>query len=541
MPPFSRCYSYPASKCRSDSLFPIFSFNRSFCSCSYSRSTDFEVHRNWLAITSSLPLKKWYYEQTSIWTLDYPPLFAWFERLLGLFAPLFDERMLVISSTPYESYATVIFQRLTVILADCVFLYAVYKWIDHICFKSATFFHKVQLVSMFFEEEIIKSQYTDRTEYRYTSWQDLRTLLSVCFILNPALLLVDHIHFQYNGLLLGILLLSLLHVEKGNFITSAFLFAILLNMKHIYLYIAPAYFIYLLRRYTLDRHFNFSLTKFTQLALVVAGVFVLSFGPFYNQIPQVLSRLFPFKRGLTHSYWAPNVWAIYNTIDLLLAKVLRVGGKPGYTSGIVQEFDHLVLPSVRPLVPLVLSVLFMLPALLHLWRKTYFNPFCGLLFLRTVVICAYASFLFSWHVHEKAVLIVLLPMTPLVFYSPKDGSNFIILSASATASIVPLLPEPAEIPIYLLLSLAYFAYVLPIVTKMVHFQAGKGTKVALFDVWETLYLLGFGLLQLLVLVILPSTGISSKLPFLHLAMTSIYCSIGVIYTFYSSYRLLLSE
>ena len=46
------------------------------------------------------------------------------------------------------------------------------------------------------------------------------------------------------------------------------------------------------------------------------------------------------------------------------------------------------------------------PCIVNLWNNPH-NPWQ---FVRAVILCGFGSYMFGWHVHEKAALLILLPL-----------------------------------------------------------------------------------------------------------------------------------
>lgn len=95
-------------------------------------------------------------------------------------------------------------------------------------------------------------------------------------------------HFQYNGFLLGILLLSISFMEEGRDLIGGFIFAVLLCFKHLFAVAAPVYFVYLFRHYCrggLVKGFG----RLVLMGSAVVAVFAAAYGPFwyYGQVDVV--------------------------------------------------------------------------------------------------------------------------------------------------------------------------------------------------------------------------------------------------------------
>ncbi|KAJ6789837.1 hypothetical protein PWT90_08700 [Aphanocladium album] len=462
------------------------------------KSTDFEVHRNWLAITNSLPLSEWYYEDTSQWTLDYPPFFAYFEWLMSQVARLADPAMVRVFNLEHDSWQTVYFQRTTVVVTELLLAYA---------------------LQLFVESSPLGSRRAAQAA-------------ALSILLSPGLLIIDHIHFQYNGFMYGILVLSLvLARSKDALLGSGLAFAALLCFKHIYVYLAPAYFVFLLRAYCLSPKsiFSIRIVNCIKLGGGIVAIVAAALGPFaaLKQMPQLLSRLFPFARGLCHAYWAPNVWALYSFADRALIVLaprlgldIKADALQSVTRGLVGDTSFAVLPEISARTCFALTLLFQLLPLIKLFAQPTWENFIG-----ATTLCGYASFLFGYHVHEKAILLVIIPFSLIALRDRRHLSTFRPLAVAGHVSLFPLLFTPAEFPIKTVYTLLWLVVFLTAFDRLA--PASNKPRFFLLDRFNTLYIAMC--IPLVVYTSLVHQVIfGQRLEFLPLMLTSVYTAVGVV-------------
>lgn len=499
-------------------------------------STDFEVHRNWIALTGSLTLEEWYTDATSQWTLDYPPLFAHFEGALARVAKVVDPKMLTVQKEPYTSFACIVFQRCTVIFFDVVLALGAWQCTSSLTKKSTS----------------VKSF--------------AAPLATVLVLFSPGLLLIDHVHFQYNGLGLGIQLTAMAAALKNKPITCAFLFSIMVHFKHVFAYAAPGFAAHLLAHHVpggwSNGWFNDSrrLVKIVKRCSSYIGVAlfvsILSLGPFVysGQLDAVLSRLFPFGRGLTHAYWAANFWALYSISDKILVKALRLVGvtlnaPTGYLSGGMTGHGgsfsqtHVALPTITPSISLLLVVLSSAPALYaHLITKTQTLKQSSL--PRLIAYTNLCAFYFGWHVHEKAILTVLVPAGIAIAIDADDESigakefakqagEFLFLSVVGTYALLPLLFESREYWVKHFICVVWFVAATGLLKEVIASKrGGKERKESIYPELFTQTQLVFISVCLPLVELYTPIGHTFlfgpvTLEFLPLALVSVTCAVGV--------------
>jgi alpha-1,3-glucosyltransferase len=345
---------------------------------------DFEAQRHWMELTLHLPVGDWYWYDLDYWGLDYPPLTAYVSWLCGLVSHYVvgPESVALDNSRGMEDPNHKAFMRATVLVLDLL------------VFGTAVWY----------------------STYR----GDKKSMWAVMIaLIQPAILLIDHGHFQYNTVALGLSIAAFASMVRGpafdSCVWGGFYFVLALNFKQMTLYYAPVVFCYLLGR-CLARPLRF-LPRIIWLGFVVLFTFYVLWEPFVKYPPShdptipslerlehVVRRIFPFQRGLFEGK-VSNLWCALDTSPI--------------------NIRHRIPSDQQPLLALAATSILMLPSCLRILYIGCHEPSSEKLsgthwnmILWAATSCALSFFLASFQVHEKSILLALAPCTLLLWQDP---------------------------------------------------------------------------------------------------------------------------
>lgn len=192
------------------------------------------------------------------------------------------------------------------------------------------------------------------------------------------------------------------------------------------------------------------------------------------------------------------------------------------TRGLIGDTSFAVLPEITARTTFLLTLLFDVIPLVKLFRDPTWDTFIG-----SVTLCGYASFLFGYHVHEKAILLVIIPFSLVALKDRRYLGAFRPLAVAGHVSLFPLLFTAAEFPIKTVYTIFWLVLFLLAFDRLA--PASNRPRVFLLELdrISTLYI-AVSIPLIVYCSLLHSIIFGSKLEFLPLMFMSSYSALGVI-------------
>ena len=207
------------------------------------------------------------------------------------------------------------------------------------------------------------------------------------------------------------------------------------------------------------------------------------------------------------------------------------------TRGLVGDTSFAVLPEISPKMTFILTLGFQMVSLAqfefeHTTDQTLQIGLVKLFlqptwesFIGAVTLCSYASFLFGWHVHEKAILLVIVPFSLIALKDRRYLGAFRPLAVAGHVSLFPLLFTAAEFPIKVLYTVFWLVLFLQVFDHLA--PVPSQPRVFLLDRFSVLYIT-IAIPLILYCSMVHNILFGTKYEFLPLMFISSYSAIGVV-------------
>ena len=142
-----------------------------------------------------------------------------------------------------------------------------------------------------------------------------------------------------------------------------------------------------------------------------------------------------------------------------------------------------------------------------------------------MTLCGYASFLFGWHVHEKAILLIIVPFSLIALTDRRSLGAFRPLSVAGHVSLFPLLYKAAEFPVKTVYTIFWLVLFLSAFDRLA--PVSSQTRVFVLDRFSLFYIT-VAIPLIVYCSLVHGLVFGEKYEFIPLMFTSSYSAVGVV-------------